>query len=133
MNPIKFDGHNKMLGAPPGWDEEKDGIVGLLPVYVDKGMFLSVWAPSDAERERIHSGFNIGLFCVGSQPPVNLVLTDAPGERMINKKKRVGKSVFQVLRELRDAHSAMFSTEDVLPDILKEADIILAYHEKEHS
>lgn len=82
MKPIDFEGAVS-FGKPKDWDEERDGTCGVLPVKIVRGAgslsFLSVWAPSPEERQRIANGENLVLSCVGTQVPVMLSVADIQG------------------------------------------------------
>ena len=81
MKPIKTDQTTDTYGAPPGMHDA----IGGLPFYrepVEVGGVLtrevmSVWAFTDAERERIANGANVLLGILGEPiPPVSMSLTD---------------------------------------------------------
>lgn len=76
MNPIDFPEAQKVLGAPPGWDEELNGPCVGLPVTIIGDTCFSVWEPTPEERAEIAAGANILLGVVSgqSQPPVSLTL-----------------------------------------------------------
>jgi len=74
MTPVKFDGYDVVLGAPPDWDEVQHGPCIGLPVMRGPETCTSVWKPTIAERLRILFGGNIQLTVAagGTQPPVAL-------------------------------------------------------------
>ena len=78
MNIERIADCNAVLGAPIGWDAEKEGTEVLgLPVHRhDKG-FVSQWRPSPEELEMLINGHPIWLHIVGAgHPPV--AVTVAP-------------------------------------------------------
>jgi hypothetical protein len=61
------------LGAPVGWDHEKQGKCGGLPVCKQDGEFYSYWRTTWRERLAILLGRNVRLCVVGNgHPPVHL-------------------------------------------------------------
>lgn len=50
MTPITFPGVTSVLGAPPGWDEAKNGPCVDMPVMRRDGAFTSCWRLSFRER-----------------------------------------------------------------------------------
>lgn len=62
---------NVMLGAPPGWDKEKDGECLALPVNRQPGQFTSYWQPSPEDIARICAGGHVRLTIYSDvHPPV---------------------------------------------------------------
>lgn len=74
MKPALFEGHDIVLGAPAGWDAEKNGGCQGLPIMRDRGACVSLWEASPEERISIAGGANIWLTVVSgqTQPPVSL-------------------------------------------------------------
>lgn len=50
MTPLLFEGFQRILGAPIGWDVGKHGPCDGLPIRCDGGVCLSVWKPTWGER-----------------------------------------------------------------------------------
>lgn len=77
MEAIDFVQSAQKLGAPPGWDVDRDGPCDGLPIYRDGDAVLSCWKMSWKERLSalvfgrawlwVHSG--------QTQPPVSLEAT----------------------------------------------------------
>ena len=82
MQPIRFDGYQKILGAPVGWDAERHGECHGLPVLVEDATCISHWRPSFGERLRLLFGASgvLGVHSGQTQPPVWLAVqsTRAP-------------------------------------------------------
>lgn len=130
MTPIIFEGHNMLLGTPKDWDEKTNGPCLTMPVLFANNMYMSVWAPSDAERQLILGGRNIALFCINNQPPVLLQTVEIVGDLVpVKRDLKVGKSVFEVLRNLRDAYLFSFAGQE-LPQEVRDADAILIHHKE---
>ena len=74
MRPIKFEGFNAILGAPPGWDVDEDGVCEGLPVCRKNGHVYSCWKPSLTERIALIFGKPITLIIANAvtQPPVHI-------------------------------------------------------------
>lgn len=74
MKPALFEGHDTVLGAPAGWDAEKNGECQGLPIMREKGACLSLWELDAKERMSIACGANVWLqvFSGQTQPPVSL-------------------------------------------------------------
>ncbi len=64
------------FGKPPGWDDQRDGRCGTLPVRVEQhGLYnyhYSAWKPDPDELALLNAGGVVELCCVGIQPPVSL-------------------------------------------------------------
>lgn len=79
MKPAMFEDMTHMLGAPEGWDAERNGECGGLPVMVEVDdakrpqRFTSCWVLEPEEIATIVAGGRIYLtvFAPG-QPPVSL-------------------------------------------------------------
>lgn len=78
MIPARIANATRRLGAPAGWDEARDGVCVGLDVLIDGANFTSCWEPTPDEAARIAAGAKVYLTCVGGQPPVALVVGDAP-------------------------------------------------------
>ena len=78
MKCIEFDGQDVVLGAPPGWDAEKHGECGGLPVKRVDGSYLSLWKPSEKDIEALMAGGRIVLSVFSDvHPPVSVYVQDA--------------------------------------------------------
>lgn len=80
MNIERIADTNAVLGAPVGWDAEKEGTEVLgLPVHRHETGFVSQWRPSQAELEMLLNGHPIWLHVVGSgHPPVAVTVAPVP-------------------------------------------------------
>jgi hypothetical protein len=58
------------LGAPDGWDHEKDGICHTLDIIDQDGIMYTFWRPTPAELVRLMEGHPLQLAIVGSNHPV---------------------------------------------------------------
>lgn len=78
MEPVKFDGANKIYKAPEGWDEEKDGVCGELYVFEGSDKFghtviVSAWKPTQEELKKLNEGEPLYLqILMPVQPPVSI-------------------------------------------------------------
>jgi hypothetical protein len=85
MIPGRIEGATHFLGAPAGWEEERDGHCGTLPVVAgvnDCGVLCmqSCWEPTPAEIERINAGAMVTLTIIGrAHPPVALEVAQLVG------------------------------------------------------
>lgn len=79
MIPGRIPGATRVLGAPAGWDVERDGFCAGLAVRDCDGHMVSSWQPSLEEIARIVAGAPVHLFVVGSaHPPVAIGVGDPP-------------------------------------------------------
>lgn len=79
LKPINTDKTNMNLGAPKGWDNEKDGECIGLPVHFDmeNNIFTSHWLLSDEQRDKVAKGGLIKLQILGQRhPPVAIDIDD---------------------------------------------------------
>lgn len=77
MVPLYTNQTPTILGAPAGWDKEKDGPCVGLPVRIADGVFYSFWDVSWKERFKIFFGKPIRLAVRGGgHPPVWLDMED---------------------------------------------------------
>ena len=127
MNPISFEGANRMLTQPKNWDE-KEGTVGGLPVHADGKSFLSVWAPSDYERQLLAIDGFVAVQCYSVQMPIMLSAVKIEGEIKLWPTKKPAKSIFQLMVGLRTALVANLKEGAPYPDIIREADEMLKLH-----
>lgn len=77
MIPIRIKGSTHYLGAPKGWDPDKDGPCAHLAVRIsvrgeEQILCESAWEPTPDEIKAINEGSPIILRVVGGQPPVML-------------------------------------------------------------
>lgn len=73
MIPKRISGATLYMGAPKGWQPEKDGNCVHLAVRVVEGnIFQSAWEPTPEELAMLNAGGSMVLSVVGGQPPVML-------------------------------------------------------------
>ncbi|MDB5990056.1 MAG: hypothetical protein JWQ10_1459 [Herbaspirillum sp.] len=78
MTPVKTEHTNVVLGAPTGWDEQRDGKCIGLPVHLDpaQGVMYSFWQPTEVDIANILAGVPIRLSVFGrAHPPVAIAVT----------------------------------------------------------
>lgn len=74
----RIRGANRWLGAPAGWDPQKDGDCGHLAIRTQgdpqrgNGYCESAWEPTPAELALLNQGGSVVLRVMGWQPPVAL-------------------------------------------------------------
>jgi hypothetical protein len=78
MIAMRIAGATHRLGAPKGWDKDKDGNCGHLWVRVAGNVFTSAWEPTPGELQALNEGGSVRLSIVGGQPPVMLDIEPAP-------------------------------------------------------
>ncbi len=81
-------------GAPPGWNPERDGDCGALPIRVFPRSALdgkhplqyveSAWEPTPAELEQLNAGGQVILRVWGWQVPVALYVEPLPPEAQLS-------------------------------------------------
>jgi hypothetical protein len=82
----RVSGATRFLGAPPDWDEARDGIcTGLAikdqPTGDGVNCMISAWQPTAEELERLNAGASVLLWVVGSvHPPVMVTAGRKPDE-----------------------------------------------------
>lgn len=81
MKAIEFEQQNGVVRAPEQTEEqiERSGKFQDLPVHFNRinGHMMSIWYPSDEDREIIAKGGAIALFVYGGQhPPVFISTAD---------------------------------------------------------
>jgi hypothetical protein len=80
MEPVKFEGHERELGAPPDWDPETQGQCVGLPVQRMAGAWVSVWRPTQEEYARLCAGGDVCLSVFShGHPAVGLSVSDGSG------------------------------------------------------
>lgn len=72
MIPRRISGATHVLGAPAGWDHERDGHCASLAVRAVEGCCLSAWEPTPDELAILNAGGSVILQVVGGLPPVML-------------------------------------------------------------
>ena len=79
MIPGRIANATRVLGAPEGWDPEKDGDCGGLAIADVDGVMISAWMPLPDELEKLAAGAPIYLQVVGTgHPPVMLFVGEPP-------------------------------------------------------
>lgn len=83
MQVARIQGANLDLGKPKGWDEERDGPCGSLPVRLeqteDGGVTMtSAWTPTTEEMLAIMAGGTVYLRIVGATHPPVMLWAEAP-------------------------------------------------------
>lgn len=84
MNKALIEGATHNPGAPKGWDRERDGECGGLPIRIvqnDGGGIgcQSAWKPTPEELAVLTDGGYVVLHIVGWRVPVALSVTDRTG------------------------------------------------------
>lgn len=82
MIPRRIHGFNRMLGAPLGWDKERDGSCSGLAVRVvgdprdglNHVQCKSAWEPTPEELALLNAGGSVILTIVGGQPAVMITV-----------------------------------------------------------
>lgn len=74
MMPKHIADATNYMGAPKGWDEEKQGRCTTLSVRVVGDVYQSAWEPTPTELRALIEGGTIVLSVVGGQPPVALTV-----------------------------------------------------------
>jgi len=75
----RIEGATNYLGAPPGWDPERDGHCSHLAIRREGNVCYSAWEPTPEELAKLNAGGSVILGVVGGQPPVSLSVA-APTE-----------------------------------------------------
>lgn len=70
MKAIPLTDATRRLGAPNGWDHERDGLCHTLEICDRDGWMISAWQPSPAELKRLNEGKPVFLFIQGTVHPV---------------------------------------------------------------
>jgi hypothetical protein len=80
MDIVTFEGYERVLGAPPDWDEATHGPCQGLPVGRIGGAWVSVWRPTSEEYARLCAGGDICLHVFSNgHPAVGLSVSDGTG------------------------------------------------------
>jgi hypothetical protein len=79
MIPGRIAGATRVLGVPTGWDKDRDGPCGGLPVRDGVTGMESAWFPTSEEIAAIVAGAPVILEIVGrGHPPVMLSVGEKP-------------------------------------------------------
>ena len=83
MLPARIMNATRYLGAPAGWDPERDPPCSHLAirdeVHDGMPMMVSAWEPTPDEIARLQAGAKVVLHIVGvGHPPVAVEVGDAP-------------------------------------------------------
>jgi len=60
----------RRLGAPEGWDHDRDGVCHTLEILDRDGWMVSAWSPTVEELRRLLNGKPIFLHIQGTHHPV---------------------------------------------------------------
>lgn len=80
----RIEGATRNLGAPAGWDREKHGVCGGLPIRDEPHRpgvpaMVSAWFPTPDEMARLQSGAPLYLTVLGEvHPPVAMAVGNPP-------------------------------------------------------
>jgi hypothetical protein len=79
----RISGATRNLGAPKGWDKDRDGVCGGLPIRDEMNgsmpCMTSAWQPTPDELALLNAGASVHLRVVGMvHPPVMLSVGAAP-------------------------------------------------------
>lgn len=78
----RIAGATRTLGAPPDWDEERDGLCGGLPILdtMEGGqpVMISAWQPTPEELLALMAGASVYLKVVGRGHPPVMVWVETP-------------------------------------------------------
>lgn len=82
MIPLRISGATRYLGAPKGWEPERNGNCSHLAVreVQSSGLLVceSAWEPTPNELAALNAGGRVVLRVVGGQPPVALYVEPSP-------------------------------------------------------
>ena len=83
MIAARIEGFTRELGKPDGWDNQKHGHCGCLPVKdvesAAGNQMISAWVPTPDELAKLAAGAPVYLGIVGGvHPPVWLAVGEAP-------------------------------------------------------
>ena len=96
--PIRIMNATRTLGAPPGWDEERNGPCVGLPIRDEEWngtpVMTSAWEPTAEEIQALQGGAKIELTVIGTgHPPVSLSVVHRSEDGL---EKRVPKPLSDV-------------------------------------
>lgn len=84
MLAARIPGATRCLGAPANWNEEKDGLCGVLPILdtiIDgHNVMVSAWEPTPEELVALAAGGKVYLHIYGTVHPVVAVGVGQPPE-----------------------------------------------------
>lgn len=83
MIPMRIANATHYMGAPKGWEPERDGRCSHLAVRVVGNVYESAWEPTPDELAALNAGGSVLLRVVGGQPPVMLLVEPAPVETSV--------------------------------------------------
>jgi hypothetical protein len=75
---MRIAGATHYLGAPEGWQPDRDGECAHLAVRVAGNVWESAWEPTPDELAMLNAGGSVLLSVVGGQPPVMLGVQPPP-------------------------------------------------------
>lgn len=84
MRAGKIDGATRVLGAPKGWNRDRDGECEGLPIRearLESGqpVMISAWKPTPDELDRLNRGAAVELAVCGIvHPPVSMSVGEVP-------------------------------------------------------
>lgn len=71
MKSLPIENATRRLGAPAGWDHERDGLCHTLEIVdTPDGFMLSAWQPTAAELAKLNAGEPLFLWIQGRTHPV---------------------------------------------------------------
>ena len=83
MIPARINGCTRVLGAPPGWNEQTDRHCAGLPIRDESdgtvSTMTSAWEPTPAELAVLNNGGKVYLRIVGTGHPPVMVYALGPG------------------------------------------------------
>lgn len=89
MIPTDFPQSTGVLAAPPGWDEETNGVCEPLPYMRQGPMLVSMWLPDSDELARLNAGLPVVLGIMQpTHPVVCMTVADEMTEEQINELKQ---------------------------------------------
>ena len=85
MHPGRIEGATRRIGAPEGWDADKEGPCGFLHVRdmptVSGNCMITAWFPTPEELAAIFHGAPIYLSILGERHPViSMGVGNAPAD-----------------------------------------------------
>jgi hypothetical protein len=70
MIPLRIEGANAIMRAPPGQEGQVRDLHVLVVEEGDTQHFVSRWEPTPEEIEVLNAGGSVELWCMNGQPPV---------------------------------------------------------------